>query len=666
MFTVTSIPEPTVVLDPWELDVLRKCPSYTKTITPSRLLEKLAGLPCYAVDTETTGLRRTKDHVLFWSLSDGKERWSLTRQQLPLFKNFLEDQSKEQILANANFDAAMFYNSGVDVLRNGRKAFRRWDVVVMHALLYDNQLHSLKEIANSILNLKMKPFKATFSDLGAKSENEQGQQLLRYYAVDPYRVINYQTLDSWATFQSRDELATRLSNCTSTTGLDLLTYYIGIEMPMHEILLSMERRGVHIDKDLMGRMRAQLESEIEREFKSLTALLGRIINPKSPQQLRDLFYTLDEDGTWLDAAGNKPSKQTKGGASGKKMPAVDKEVLQSFAALDDPRAVALLEFKKRVTALQYLDQYAEAEVDGVIHTTFNQGRAATGRLSSSDPNLQNVSKDSDDYQIRALFIPAPGLILGDADQAQLEMRIVASQSRDVALIDAIMAGKDLHGWTAHRMFDIPYEHIMAAVAAKEARTAMTALQKEYAKLRGHSKQINFGVIYGETAFKLSKQLGCSIERAEELLALYWGSYPGMKEYFQGIRDYVDQNGYVETPLGRRRWIHQSRVRGLSDRDYARGMRQAGNHPIQGAASELIKCAQIRIYCDNDFYAGGLEQILQVHDEIVTQGPPEFYADPENVQRFEHYMSYPFGDNAPPLLVPLVAKLHTGINWSEAK
>jgi DNA polymerase-1 len=286
--------------------------------------------------------------------------------------------------------------------------------------------------------------------------------------------------------------------------------------------------------------------------------------------------------------------------------------------------------------------------------------------SSSDPNLQNVSKDSDEYQIRALFIPAPGLVLGDADQAQLEMRIVASQSRDAALIAAILEGKDLHGWTAHRMFDIPYEHIMAAVAAKEARTVMTAMQKEYAKLRGHSKQINFGVIYGETAFKLSKQLGCSMERAEELLGLYWESYPGMQRFFQGIRDYVDINGYIETPLGRRRWIHQARVRGLSDRDYARGMRQAGNHPIQGAASELIKCAQIRIYCDDNFYRGGLEQVLQVHDEIVTQAPSKFYADPENVALFEHYMAYPFGDDEAPLVVPLIAKLHTGINWSEAK
>lgn len=286
--------------------------------------------------------------------------------------------------------------------------------------------------------------------------------------------------------------------------------------------------------------------------------------------------------------------------------------------------------------------------------------------SSSDPNLQNVSKDNDDFAIRSLFLPKPGYLLGDADQAQLEMRIVASQSRDQALINAIRAGRDLHAWTAHRMFDIPYDATMAAIALKEAKLPMSPEQAELVKLRGHTKQINFGVIYGETAFKLSKQIGCSLERAEELLELYWLSYGDLRKFFVWVREFVNDNGYIETPLGRRRWIHQSRVRGLSDRDYERGMRQAGNHPIQGMASELIKCAQIRIYCDEDMWSAGHRQILQVHDEIVTQGPPELYADPAFVARFEHYMAYPFGDDKAPLVVPLAAKLHVGANWSEAK
>lgn len=670
MFTVTSFPEPTVVLEPWEHGILAKCPSYTKTITPARLLERLANVPIYATDTETTGLSRSRDHVLFWSLSDGVDRWSLTRQQLPLFQRFLEDQSKQQVYANANFDAAMYYNSGVDVLKDGRLAFRRWDVVVMHALLYDNQLHGLKEIAKSILKLDMLSFKEVFGVLGAKSDNDMGAQLVGFYDTDPFRVINYQTLDSWATFVAREELAPRLQAAVSSKGVNLLDYYVFVEMPMHEVLLTMEREGITYNKELAEQLRTRLQEELEAEFTALTALLGKVINPKSSAQLRDLFFQQQADGSWVDAEGNAPSKFTKGGASGKRLPSTDGEVLAALAAQEDPRGVALMRFKERATKLMYLDQYDAAEFRGRIHTTFNQARAATGRLSSSDPNLQNVAKDGDkdanDISLRALFLAATGRQLGGADQAQLEMRIAASQSGDVALLQAILEDKDLHAWTAHRMFGIPYEHIMAAIAAKDLRASLTQMQKDHVKLRGHSKTINFGVIYGETAFALSKQIGCDFARAEELLDLYWLSYPGLRALFDRIREFVDLNGYIETPLGRRRWIHQSRVRGISDRDYARGLRQAGNHPIQGNASELIKCAQIRIYCDPDFHAGGLRQLLQVHDEIIVEAPPEFFADRENVRRFEHYMAYPFGDGAPPLAVPLVAKLHTGNNWSELK
>ena len=666
MFTITSIPEPTVVLDPWERDLLAKCPSYVKTITPSALLERLANVPLYAVDSETTGLNRAKDHILFWSMSDGIDRWSLTRAQLPLFKNFLEDQSKEQVYANANYDAAMFYNSGVDVVRNGRKRFRRWDVIVMHALLVDNQSHSLKDIAHSILNVKMLPFKKVFEVLGAKSENDPGRQLVKFYETDPYRVINYQTLDSWTTFRAREELATRMSECVSSSGMDLLLYYIGMEMPMHEVLLMMEREGIHINEEKMQALRKRLQDELEITFRDLTQILGKVINPKSPQQLRELFYTQDENGVWTDIDGNAPMKLTKGGKSGIKLPSTDSEVLKTLTESDDPRAAALGRFRKRSTALQYLDKYEEFKVNGRVHTSLNQAAAATGRLSSSDPPLQNVSKDNDDFQIREIFEPPPGMKLGDADQAQLEMRIVASQSGDRALREAILAGKDLHSWTAHRMFQQPYEVIMEAVEAKEAHAALSAAQKELVKLRGSSKTINFGVISGETAFKLSKQLKCSLEHAEDLLERYWASYPELRVFFSWVRDFVNENGFIETPLGRRRWIHQSRVRGLSDRDYERGMRQAGNHPIQGHASELIKGAQIRIYCDEDFWAAGHRQILQVHDELITYAPPPLFDDPEFVARFEHYMSFPFGDTEAPLSVPLVAKLHSGWNWSEAK
>ena len=632
------------------------------------VIEYVSRLPVIAVDTETTGLVRHKDHVVFWSMSDGQRRWCLTRNLLPYFRDFLEDPYREVVFQNAPFDMWMLLNSGVDMHRHSRRSYRVIDTAVLHALVADNQDHDLKSMAKNILGIPMRSFRETFSS----SETDTGEKLRQFYESDPMRVVNYASLDAYATYklyQHFIEVLRGMEIENSPMFQNLFEYYNGIDRPMHAVLWEMERRGTLVNIPYLEERKPVLEAEMGQIRKDLAHFAGKVINPNSNPQLLGLFYSY-KNGKWLDQAGNPPIKMTDGGASGNRKPSVDEKVLEErISRYGCKVSILILKFrglaKLHGTYMEGLEKRADS--NGRIHTSFTQHVAATGRLSSRDPNLQNLPRpENDAAKIRQAFMAESGYVLGDSDQAQLEVRIGASWANERKMIEAILAGRDMHCWNAHVMFHLPYEDLKAAYDAKEAHLSLTEHQKVLCGKRTAGKTTGFGVMYGMQSTRLAADLGVSEGEAQAYLDAYFSGYPGLaKRYEQNIL-FGRQNGYVVTPLGRRRWIPQLQMSRIHRGVYNEGVRAANNMPIQGHAAELIKCAQIRIFEDDDMWESGVRQVLQVHDEIIGEIPNDVAADLNFKARWERYMEYPFGDDVQALAVPLRAELRYGKTWLEAK
>jgi len=641
------------------------CPDL-KIISPETLLHELRDTLLLAIDTETTGLPRTKgvkqeaSVVVFWSLSDGINRWCLSRAVLPHFKKFLEDPNRSFIFHNVNFDRWMLLNSGVDFANGGRTNFRCFDTQVMHAIRFDNQPHGLKECMLSMFGLEMVSFRKTFNS----AETDIGKKLRGFYQTDPYKVIAYASLDAWATYQLFFELIDELAAFPSAFGT-LMDYYVELEQPMHDVLWHMERRGTLLDCDRAIATIDELDKQRNEFRKKIAHLVGRVINPDSNPQIIGLFYK-KVGGVWLDDKGEKPKKLTDGGESGNKQPSIDEEVLAERAKGGCEISKLLLEFRYLGKMGSYIKQYLKLSDDeGRIHTSYYQHTASTGRLSSREPNLENVPKDDDTFEIRKLFIAPPGYVIGDSDYGQLEMRIAASEADETKMLVPIQEGRDMHSWTAHLMFQVPYEDIIDAINRKDTNQELNEYHKKLLKLRGKAKVINFEVLYGATAYKLSTELGISVEEADDILTLYWEAYPNLLSYFDGVKNFCDEHYYVITCFGRIRQIAQVKSEFYSRKDYNKGMRAAGNHPIQGHAAEITKAAQIRIFFDRWFWEQGVRMVNQVHDEIVLEVPEHLQHDVEFVDRYERYMTHPFGDHTQPLRVPLKADISFGSSWGHA-
>ncbi len=630
-----------------------------------RLREKIANCPIMAVDTETTGIDRPRDHVVFWSMSDGENRWCLDRAALPAFKAFLEDPARDLVFQNANFDAWMLLNSGVDLsAKQPRKSYRRYDTAVMHCLYKDNEPHDLKSMSGKYLEVPMESFRKTFDS----AEKDTGKKLLEFYQTDPQRVIDYASLDAWATFKLYELLTKKLDQMEMPGGGTLLDYYFDLEVPMTEILWQMERQGAYIDTDYLANQIPVLEDEMLQVRRTIAQAAGRVINPNSPTQLVDLFYKQGDKGKWLDNEGRAPLKMTGGGASGNKKPSVDVEVLKWRAETGCDLAQKLLRYRKlsKITGTYMVGVLRLATDLRRLHTSFNQHVTATGRLSSSAPNLQNWPRPGkDEFGIRKAVIAPPGHVLGVADYGQLEMRIVASLAQEDKMIDAIKAGRDMHAWTAFQMFNTPYEEILAAKKADDTEGAiLTAMQEDLLEMRAQAKTVGFGTLYGEGPRKLSQQLGIDYMDAKAILASYFVGYPAIKQFFDWNVAQTADLGYALTPLGRRRRIPQIHLG--AGASYAEGVRAANNFPIQGHAAELTKLAQIRIWEDDHMWDAGVRMTLQVHDEIVAEIPEHISMDPDFQDAWNAHMQFPFGPGIDALAVPLEASIHFGTNWTEAK
>jgi DNA polymerase I len=402
--------------------------------------------------------------------------------------------------------------------------------------------------------------------------------------------------------------------------------YAQIEMPVREVLFRMERNGILIDSQLLAQQSRELGEKVMALEQQAHQLAGQPFNLGSPKQLGEILF---------QRMGLPVVKKTATG-----QPSTDEEVLQELAA-DYPLPKVLLEHrsvsKLKSTYTDKLPLMVNART-GRVHTTFSQATAVTGRLASSDPNLQNIPvRTAEGRRIREAFVAPPGHVLVSADYSQIELRIMAHLSGDPALLKAFHEGQDIHRATAGEIFGVEPEEV-------------TTDQRRYIKA------VNFGLIYGMGAFGLAQQLGIERSAAQQFIDKYFARYPGVAEYMQRTREIAREQGYVETVFGRRLWLPDIKAGGGPRR--AGAERAAINAPMQGTAADLIKLAMIAVqdWLDREKLATKL--LLQVHDELVLEVPA---AEVERVQReLPGLMT-----NVATLRVPLVVDVGTGTNWDQA-
>ncbi|MEP7325810.1 MAG: DNA polymerase I [Gemmatimonadota bacterium] len=400
-----------------------------------------------------------------------------------------------------------------------------------------------------------------------------------------------------------------------------------IELPLVRVLADMEWAGVSVDPAVFAQLSRQLTIDLRSLESRIAQASDTDLNLNSPRQLAQLLF----DKLQLPIL-----KKTKTG------PSTDADVLEQLADMGHEVPRLIMEYREleklRSTYVDVLPQRVNPRT-GRIHTRYNQAGAATGRLSSSEPNLQNIPiRTARGEEIRRGFVPAPGWQFLVADYSQIELRLIAHLAEDAAFIQAFQQGGDIHRQTAAIIFDVPVEQVTG-------------------EMRGRAKTINFATIYGQGPFALARQLGITQDEAKAFIAQYFTRFAGVRAYLDRMVQLARERGYVETIFGRRRYIPEIRDKSFNIRSF--GERTAANSPVQGSAADLIKIAMRRIH--DALKAEGLQarMLLQVHDELVFETPPEEAVRLAELVR--HHMT-----TAVTLRVPLVVDIGTGPNWLDAK
>ena len=400
-----------------------------------------------------------------------------------------------------------------------------------------------------------------------------------------------------------------------------------VEMPLSFVLFHMEQAGFSVDTEKLKTLGKQYTEQIEECRKQVIAATGgHSFNLNSPQQLGDVLF---------EQMNLPHGKKTKKGYS------TSAEVLEGLR-FDAPEVINPLLRYRQLTKLN--GTYVEGMLplidgNGRIHSYFDQVATATGRISSSEPNLQNIPVRSEEgKEIREAFLPREGWVLLDADYSQIELRLMAHFSEDPALVDAFRKGEDIHARTAGEVFEVPLEWVTP-------------------EMRSRAKAVNFGLIYGISGFGLSRNIGISRKEAEDFIAKYFEKYPGVRRFMEETAVMGAEKGYAETLMGRRRYLPELKSPKAQIREF--GKRAAMNTPVQGTAADIIKLAMVRV--DRNLRDHGLRSrlILQVHDELLLECPPEEKEEAARIlqETMEQVIQ---------LKVPLKAEVHEGKNWAEAK
>ena len=632
-----------------------------------------------AIDTETTGLDRMRDNVLFWSMATEDSRYCFPADMLHFFAPLFERRDVSWCLANAKFDMHLLRTMGVKI------AGRCEDIIVMDAMVDDTRRHGLKEQSWESYEAKWGDFKELFLNpefvsrsLGFdKKEYREfkklatvGDKLLRVYQEAPEIVTEYASCDAYFTYMRwsdlRQELAAEelpVEVCPGFTTL--LDYFEEIEVPMTRCLFNMERRGVNIDLDHINKIDVPMREGIKSLEHELHTIVGRSFNPNSTDHLRRILY----DDTKNGGFGMKPvkySKSKKGVVRSTDEKTLDILMARYVGSIGSEFCKKLLEHRKLVklhgTYVKGIKKHLGP--DDRLRTKYNQAGARTSRLSSSEPNLQNIPRpdpSSDPYMLRAAFIASDGYRLIDKDYPQIEFRVAAVNANETKMIDAIFKGWDIHNANTANMFNIPYEEI--ASAKKKAKEDLTERDLYVLGKRQESKTVGLGTLFGEGAAKMAAQLNIHKNEAYKLKDQFFETYPRIEENIDYLHHYGHEFGHTYTMLGRIRRLHKINNK-FSSFIEAQEERQAYNTHIQGSAAELMKMAMLRIEFDDLIEELGGTLLMSVHDELLMEAPKDVAADVDALM--SEYMSHPLhvGRIQMEYPVPIEPDGDIGHRWSE--
>jgi DNA polymerase-1 len=578
---------------------------------------KLLKQKSVAWDTETTSLDPVEAELVGMSFSYAKGKayyinMPTSRQEaqgiVDLFKPFFMDENIEKVGQNLKYDMAVLEKYGVEV----RGPI--FDTMLAHYLLQPDMRHGIDVLAETYLRYEKVH---TEELIGSKGKNQGNMR-----DVAPEKVAEYAGEDADIALQLKQLFEPKLVE----TGVQKV--FSEIETPLVPVLADMEYAGVNIDVPGLNAYSAQLNDALIILEKEITDLAGFPFNIGSPKQLGEVLF----DHLKLLS---KP-KKTKTGqyATGEEVLVTLKDKHPIIEKILDYRETG----KLKSTYVDALPKLINPKT-GRVHTTFNQTVAATGRLSSTNPNLQNIPiRTEKGRYIRKMFVPRDeNHLLLSADYSQIELRIIAALSNDASMIGAFKNGEDIHAATAAKVFGIPLNEVTR-------------------QQRSNAKAVNFGLIYGQGAFGLAQQTGLSRTEAKEIIEQYFATYPGILTYMETQQELARKLGYVETIMGRKRYLRDINSQNAVVRSAAE--RNAINAPIQGSAADVIKIAMINIYRKMASQKFTAKMVLQVHDELVFDVPKTEVDDLEALVKHEM-------ENAVQLEVPLLAESGKGNNWLEA-
>lgn len=584
------------------------------------LLETLMAASRVAFDTETTARElgmtatdaKTCKLIGFSFATEKGKAWYVDAGLIDIFRPLFADPTKTLVGFNVKFDRAVLHRYGIGF------ASTPHDVMLAHYCLDAAARHGMDMLAEQYLDYRT----IRFSEVAG--EQERGKPEPTLFGKDIAKVTDYAAEDADVTLQLED--AIRPSALSLSSSVSSPSALSEVEEPLVKVLLEMEREGVKIDVDALKEYGRELDREILGFTQEILKYADPGFNPDSPKQLGELLFGK------LGLPGGKKT------ASGQW--STDEKTLSKLAG-EHPIIASILEYRA-CTKLKstYVDKLPTLIDDqGRVHTTYAQAFTETGRLSSSDPNLQNIPIRTERGKfIRKAFVARDeDHVIISADYSQIELRLMAAMSGDTAMLAAFRNGEDIHRDTASRVYDV-----MPAFVTPEQRSAC--------------KMVNFGIIYGISAFGLSQRLKVPRKEAADLIETYFKLYPSIKEFMGRAIAKAREKGYAETVLGRRRTLRDINSRNATARQAAE--RDAINTPIQGSAADLIKIAMVRV--DRAIKAENLraKMVLQIHDELVFDCPKDETERLKEIVRREMSTALDFG-------VPLEVGIGEGANWLEA-
>jgi len=582
----------------------------------SEIAERIAGRELLSIDLETTSRDPMRAAIVGIALATeagsaayvpvahdalGAPKQLPLEEVLDALRGAIEGETPALIGQNLKYDLLILRRYGLEPRGVAFDA-----MIASHLARPEQRQHNLELIARDVLGYQVQTYEQVAGKEGA------------FAAVPIEAATRYAAEDADIVFRLREPLLAAVERVGATK------LFREVEMPLLSVLVRMEERGILVDPAELERQGVELRKQLEIAAADLSEMAGEPFNPGSPKQVAHILFEVLKLPV-LDRTKTGPSTSAR--------------VLTELAA-SHPFPGKLMEYRELQKLLNtYIDRLPEAihDTTGRIHTSFHQTATSTGRLSSSDPNLQNIPVRTEiGEKIRTAFVAPKGMLLIAADYSQIELRLLAHFSEDETLIDAFSKGQDLHRITASKMFGVPEASVDS-------------------RLRAAAKRINFGIVYGISPFGLSRQLGVPRDEARAYIDRFYRTYPKVKSYMEAAVETATERGYAETLLGRRRPLPNLRSRNVAARNFDR--RNAVNTPIQGSAADLIKLAMLSI--DRAIESGELaaDMLLQIHDELLFETRRADVADV--MAAVERMMK-----EVATLRLPLEVHLSSGPNWGK--